>query len=169
MHWRRKWQPTPVVLPGESQGWKSLVGCRLWGPTVRHDWSDLAAAAAAFNRKVSKFSTGPEHMKVTWILFNWQVTGTIINLFEGLTYLSPSNRLTFIGFPTWLSGKESPCQCRRGRRLRFNPRVRKIHWRRKWHSTPVFLPGKSHGQRSLVGYSPWGYKESDMTKYTSIY
>ena len=47
MHWRRKWQPTPVFLPGESQGWRSLVGCRLWGCTVRHDWSDLAAAAAA--------------------------------------------------------------------------------------------------------------------------
>ena len=46
MHWRRKWQPTPVFLPGESQGRESLVGCRLWGRTVRHDWGDLAAAAA---------------------------------------------------------------------------------------------------------------------------
>ena len=33
MHWRRQWQPTPVFLPGESQGWGSLVGCRLWGQT----------------------------------------------------------------------------------------------------------------------------------------
>ena len=33
MHWRRKWQPTPVFLPGESQAWQSLVGCRLWGRT----------------------------------------------------------------------------------------------------------------------------------------
>ena len=33
MHWRRKWQPTPVFLPGESQGWGSLVGCHLWGRT----------------------------------------------------------------------------------------------------------------------------------------
>ena len=40
----------------------------------------------------------------------------------------------------------------------------KIPWRRKWQPTPVFLPGKSHGQRSLVGYSPWHRKESDMTK-----
>ena len=45
MHWRRKWQPTPVFLPGESQGWGSLVGCHLWGRIVRHNWSDLAAAA----------------------------------------------------------------------------------------------------------------------------
>ena len=44
-HWRRKWQPTPVFLPGEFQEQGSLEGCRLWGHTVRHDWSDLAAAA----------------------------------------------------------------------------------------------------------------------------
>ena len=47
MHWRRKWQSTPVFLPGESQGRGSLVGCHLWGGSHRvgHDWSDLAAAA----------------------------------------------------------------------------------------------------------------------------
>ena len=47
MHWRRKWQPTLVFLPRESQGPGSLVGCHLWGLRVGHDWSDLAAAAAA--------------------------------------------------------------------------------------------------------------------------
>ena len=53
-HWRRKWQPTPVFLPGESQGWGSLVGCCLWLSMglhrVGHDWSDSAAAAAAYTR-----------------------------------------------------------------------------------------------------------------------
>ena len=44
------------------------------------------------------------------------------------------------------------------------PRVRKIPWRKKWLATLVFLPGKSHGQRNLVGYGPWGLKESDMTE-----
>ena len=48
--------------------------------------------------------------------------------------------------------------CLRYKRHRFNPWVRKIPWRRKWQSTPVFLTGKSHGQRSLVGYSAWGWK-----------
>ena len=47
MHWRRKWQPTPVFLPGKSQGRGSLVGCHLWGHRVGHDWSDLAAGAVA--------------------------------------------------------------------------------------------------------------------------
>ena len=54
------------------------------------------------------------------------------------------------GLPKWLSGKESTCQCRR---LRFNPWIRKIPWKRKWLPTPV-SPGKPHGQRSLAGYSP---------------
>ena len=45
----------------------------------------------------------------------------------------------------------------------FNPWVGKIPWRRKWQPTPVFLPGKSNGQRNLVGYSPWDCKESDTT------
>ena len=40
----------------------------------------------------------------------------------------------------------------------------KIPWKRKWQPTPVSLPGESHGQRSLVGYSPWGHKESDTTE-----
>ena len=44
MHWRRKWQPTPVFLPGESQGRGSLVGCCLGSHRVGHDWSDLAAS-----------------------------------------------------------------------------------------------------------------------------
>ena len=49
----------------------------------------------------------------------------------------------------------------------FNPWVRKIPWRRQWQPTPVFLPGESHGQRSLVGYSPWGHKDLDTTEHTA--
>ena len=50
------------------------------------------------------------------------------------------------------------------KRHRFSPWVGKISWRRKWHTIPVFLPGKSHGQRGLAGYTPWGRKESDMSE-----
>ena len=56
-------------------------------------------------------------------------------------------------------------QCRRQRRHGFSPWVGKIPWRRAWQPTPGFLPAKSHGQRSLVGYSPWGYKELDTTEW----
>ena len=60
-------------------------------------------------------------------------------------------------------GKEPACQCRRQRRHRFNPWLWKIPWKRVWQPTPVFMPGKVHGQRSRAGqgrggYSPWGHK-----------
>ena len=58
-------------------------------------------------------------------------------------------------FPSGTSGKEPACQCRRLKRHRFNPWVRKSLGSRKWQLTPVFLPGKFHGQRSLEAYSLW--------------
>ena len=65
-----------------------------------------------------------------------------------------------LGLPWWLSSKKLTCN--RGDLV--DPWVRRILWRRKCQPTPVFLPGESHGQRSLVGYSPWGCKELDMTE-----
>ena len=66
----------------------------------------------------------------------------------------------------WLSGKESACQCRRCKRCRFDPWVSKIPWNRKWQPILIFLTGEFHGERSLVGYSPWGgAAESDMTEH----
>ena len=52
----------------------------------------------------------------------------------------------FLGLPIWFSSKESTCQSRRHRRPRFDPRVGKIPWRRKWQPTPVFLPGEFHNR-----------------------
>ena len=76
-----------------------------------------------------------------------------------LKQLSPeSNQLWArdkVGLPRWLSDKETACQCRRHG---FYPWVKKILCSRKWQPTPVFLFGKSHGQRSLAGYGPWGCK-----------
>ena len=68
---------------------------------------------------------------------------------------------SILEFPWWLNGKEYSCQCRR---QGFDPWVGKIPWSMDWQPIPVFLPEKSHGQRSLVGYSSWSCKESDMTE-----
>ena len=70
-------------------------------------------------------------------------------------------------FPGGGSGKESACQCRRLKRHGLDSWVGKIAWRRKWQLTPVFLPGKSHGQRNLVGCVQ-AQKESDTTEHMSI-
>ena len=70
MHWRRKWRPTPVFMPGESQGWGSLVGCHLWGRT-ESDMTEVAAAAAADgdsgerSRLPSTFQQFPDYTLVT--------------------------------------------------------------------------------------------------------
>ena len=64
------------------------------------------------------------------------------------------------------SGKELAYQCRRLNNFGFDTWVGKIPWRRAWQPTPIFLPEKSHGQKSLAGYSPWGHKELDMTEAT---
>ena len=65
-----------------------------------------------------------------------------------------------LGFPFGLAVKTLPAMQEVG----FNFWVEKIPQRRAWQPTPVFLPGESHAQRSLVGYSPWGHKESDTTE-----
>ena len=90
-----------------------------------------------------------------------------------ISYPGPPNEATEIGvvtlsisiFPAGTSGKESACQCWRHKRHGFNPWVMKIPWGRKWQRTPVFLPGKFQGQRSLMGCSPWGRRDSDTTEH----
>ena len=72
------------------------------------------------------------------------------------------------GFPGGASGKEPTCQYRRHKRGGFGPRVREIPWRRAWQPNSVCLPGKSHGQRKLAGYSPWGHRELDSTEQLTL-
>ena len=67
------------------------------------------------------------------------------------------------------SVKESTCQYRGCKRCSFDPWVGKIPWRKKRQPTLVFMPGESHRQRSLVGYSPWGCKELGMTERLSMW
>ena len=78
-----------------------------------------------------------------------------VSLYYWMSLASP------IQFPWWLCGKESAHQCRIWCRIRgLDSWVRKIPLKRKRQPTPAFVPGKSHGKRSLVGYRPWGHKES---------
>ena len=92
----------------------------------------------------------------------WRIPWTVHGVTKSWTQLS--------GFHFSLSGGISSKEPQVTKRPGFGPWVGKI-WRRAWQPSPVFFPGESHGQRSLVGYSPWGRKESDMTKGTlaSVY
>ena len=71
---------------------------------------------------------------------------------------------SLLGFPGGSEVKPSAWVCLQCGRPGFDPSVGKIPWRRKWQPNPVFLPGESHGRRSLVDYSQWGPKESDTTE-----
>ena len=99
-----------------------------------------------------------------------------ITLVQGLSWNHPwismrlVQRLTHeytqqAGFPGDPRDKEATWDYRSPGRHRFDPWVRKIPWRRKWHPPPVFLPGKSHRQRNLEGYGSWSCKESDTTEH----
>ena len=101
--------------------------------------------------------------KISQNNFKWKYSSVPISTQQLQTaYFTHSNNC--VATKKWAflvaGGKGSSCQYRR---CRLNPWVRRIPWRRKWQPTLVFLPGKSHGQRNLVGCSPWGRRESDTT------
>ena len=124
-------------------------------------WPNMRASASVFSVNVQGW-------------FPLGLTGLMSLRSKGLTsifsYTTIRNHQFFGAQPPLWSNfhicKEFTCQCRR---CGFDPWVRKILWGRKWQPTPVFLPGKSHGQRSLVGYSPRGHKDSDTAKYAHMH
>ena len=105
---------------------------------------------------------------IFYILFHYGFTGYWIFMLYSRTLLfihSIYNGLPLL-IPNWASLVAQTVKkiCLQCRRPRFDPWVGKVPWRRAWQPTPVFLPGESHGQRSLVGYNPQGHKESDTTE-----
>ena len=137
IQWRRKWQPTPVFLPGESQGWGSLVGCRQWGRTE----SDTTEATQQQQQHAIQDQILSVHSSLCFLLFIIPLRSLYDDNLIGSFYMSQ-------GFPDGSDGKKSACNTGRPR---FNPWVRKMLQRREWLPIPIFLPGKSHGQRSLAG------------------
>ena len=98
-------------------------------------------------------------------MYMYKYIHTIINIYNKYIYDS----FIIISFSGSPSSKEPACKGRRQKRRRFNPWVGKIPWRRAWQPTPVLLPGESHGQRSLAGYSARGHEKLDTTNGTSVF
>ena len=92
---------------------------------------------------------------------------SVLSIYSAMLYKALIHSTKFSGY---LRASRTSLQAQTVKRLptmqdtRFNPWVGKIPWRRKWQPTPVLLPGKFHGRRILVGYSPWGRKELDTTE-----
>ena len=108
----------------------------------------------------------PHFLTLGWECTNRSIRQTLLQVYVDIyVYVFPirlwtSKAKTGGG----VSGEESICKCRRCKTPGIDPRVGKIPWRRAWEPILVFLPGESHRQRSLAGYSPWGHKESDTTE-----
>ena len=103
--WRRKWQPTPVFSPGESQGRRSLVGCRLWGctesDTTEATWQQQYQQSL-FSREVVSDSLRPHGLKPARLLCPWDFPGKIlewvtISFFRGSSWLRDQTHISCIG------------------------------------------------------------------------
>ena len=134
--WRREWQPTPVFLPGEFYGQRSLAGYRYWGRKE----SDMTERLTLLLTS-SKDTLGEDN-------------GT------PLQYSCLENPMD--GGAWWAAVRGVAKSQTRLSDFTFTF----MHWRRKWQATPVFLPGESHGRGSLVGCRLWGRTESDTTEAT---
>ena len=156
MLWRRQWQPTPVLLPGESHGQRSLVGYSPWGHKELDttEWLHfqflLPCIGKGNGNPVQCSCLQNPRDRGAW----WAAVYGVTQSQTRLKRLSSSSSIQ-CWLPWWFSGKAPPCQCRR---LGFNPCMVKIPQKRQWQRTPVFLPGKSHGQRSLVDHNTWDRK-----------
>ena len=131
-----------------------------WHPKcLRWQAAEACLSRSSWQRLSDLFSCSANHDTLQQAFF-------LIQSF-GLRHFVSAKSLS--GFPGGTGGKEPACQHRRLKRWGFDPSVGKILCRRAWQPTPVFLPGKSHGQRCLAGYSPRGCRELDMTEQLSTH
>ena len=151
-----RWQPTRLSRPWDSPGKNTGVGCHfiLQCMKVKSE-SEVAQSCPTLSDPMDCSLPGSS---THWIFMNLT--------YVYLTKRQVRTKKRFVPITTSLVA-----QTVKRLSTMWETRVRslgqKVPWRRKWQSTPVLLPGKSHGQRSLVGYSPWGRKESDTTEQSS--
>ena len=152
-------QPTRLPRPWDSPGKNTGVGCHflLQCMKVKSESEVTQSCPTLSNPMDYRLPGSSIHEIFQARVLEWgAITFSVMKYYLAIKE----------GFPGSASGKEPACQCRRHKKHRLDRWVRKIPWRRVWQPTPVFLPGESHRQRSLVGYGPWGHKELDTTEAT---
>ena len=156
IRWPKYWSFSFSIIP--SNEYSGLISFRI-------NWFDLLAVQGTFKSLLQHHSSKASNLWcsaffIVQLSHSYMTTGKTIHICYILKVC-----LAGVVFPASSDSKESAFQCRRPR---FDPWVGKIPWRREWLPTPVFLPGESHGQRSLVGYSLWGCRELDMTEQLTL-
>ena len=146
-------QPTRLPRPWDSLGKNTAVSCHflLQCRKVKSE-SEVTQSCPTLGNPMNYSLPGSSvHGIFQARVLEW---GAIMELYGDTVHIPAS-------WCWWLRRQRI---CLQRRRPGFNPWVGKIPWSRKWQPIPVSLPGESHGQRSLVGYSLWGHKESDTTE-----
>ena len=144
----------------------------LFGPILQRHLASLSVSAVVVWELVQVWGldSGLLFYLVSWSTSCWFILDLCwlyIKQYSWWPLIHPSSRVMLYESSPWrLRWSRTHLQCRRPK---FDPWIGKIPWRRRWKSTPVFLPEKSHGQRSLAGYSPWGHKESDTTEWLTLW
>ena len=144
----------------------------LFGPILQRHLASLSVSAVVVWELVQVWGldSGLLFYLVSWSTFCWFILDLCwlyIKQYSWWPLIHPSSRVMRYESSPWrLRWSRTHLQ---RRRPKFDPWIGKIPWRRRWQSTPVFLPEKSHGQRSLAGYSPWGHKESDTTEWLTLW
>ena len=145
MHWfSRNWKHTHTHTYTHTQIAQRTENWVWWDLFFQRSQRTYEVSSVRWIEITSSLKTGTEYLLIS------DGPGLILCLtnIKKKKKTNPKNPIcAWLGFPEWLNGKEPACW------YMFDPLVGKIPWRRKWQPTPVFLPGESHGQRSLVGYS----------------
>ena len=155
MRWPKYWSFSFNISPSSEH--PGLISFRM-------DWLDFLAVQGTLKSLLQRHSS---KASILWhsaffivqLSHPYMTTGkttalarrTFVGKVMSLLFNMHKTIYLLVAFPGGASGKESTCQCRRCKRHGFDPWVRNITWSRKWYSTPVFLPGKFHGQRSQEG------------------
>ena len=158
-HWLDGRESEWTLGVGDGQG--GLVCCNSWGhkesdTTEQLNWTDWRCPYFCSSHSYSSFSPSSALISMKPFVINGMFDSISPPFTEHLPYsiyfMLPSGKESAY----WFLGGVS---CRSHKRYRFDSLVGKILWSRKGQPTPVFMPGKSHGQKSLEGYNPWGHKE----------
>ena len=161
-----RWQPTRLPHPWDSPGKNTGVGCHFLLQCMKvKSESEVGQSCPTLSDPMD--CSLPDSSVCG--IFQTRVLECGAIAFSSDSILEPKTfkaweKQELCSFPNGSVSKRFHLQCRTHK---FNPWARKIPWRRKWQSIPIFSPGTSHRERRQVGYSPWGLKELDTTEYVN--
>ena len=163
--WRRRWHPTPILLPGKPHGWRSLVGCSPWGRRVGHDWATSLSLFTFMHwrqkwQPTPVFFPGESQGRRSLLgcrLWGGTESETTETTYQWRNTLYQTNLPTNNNYKHWI------------KLLKDNNYLKALgnaQRRRQWHPTPVLLPGKSHGWRSAGVQPRWiqGIRSRDRVR-----